>query len=152
MTDRYLLTLEQLKSLDITALKSAWRAAFKSPPPQAAHKEFFVRFLAHDFQVRVNGGLQKPLSKALNAFEQAKSSAAELAPTETKLPPGTRLLREWGGSTHEVMVLERGYAYRGHSYASLSEIARCVTGARWSGPRFFGLPSRPKRAASERIA
>jgi hypothetical protein len=153
MTGRNLPTLEQLKSLDRAALKVAWRAAFKLAPPRAAHKEFLIRFLAHEFQVRANGGLRKCSLKALSELERAENSSSELvAATETKLRAGTRLLRQWGGAAHEVMVMERGYAYRGRSYASLSEIARCITGARWSGPRFFGLRSQSKRAASERTA
>jgi hypothetical protein len=153
MTGRYLLDLEQLKSLDTAALKAAWRAAFKSAPPRAARGEFLVRFLAHEFQVRANGGLRKSSLKALSEFERVENSLAEsVASAEMKLRAGTRLLREWGGSTHEVMIMERGYAYRGRSYTSLSEIARCITGARWSGPRFFGLRSQSKRAALERTA
>ena len=150
MTDHHPLDLE---SLDRASLKAAWSAAFKSAPPRAAHREFFVRFLAYEFQVRMNGGLRKSSLKALSEFERAKNSPAELvAMAEMKLRVGTRLLREWGGAAHEVTVMERGYAYRGRSYSSLSEIARHITGARWSGPRFFGLRSRSERAASERIA
>ncbi|MBT3625804.1 MAG: DUF2924 domain-containing protein [Gammaproteobacteria bacterium] len=55
------------------------------------------------------------------------------------LKPGTRLLREWHGQTHQVEVQTNGFAYNGETYNSLSEIARVITGARWSGPRFFGL-------------
>ena len=153
MKTHHLVDVEHLKSLDGAALKAAWRAVFKSAPPRAAHKEFFIRFLAHEFQVRVNGGLRKSSLKALDEFERAENSSAMLAAAaDTKLRAGTRLLRQWGGVAHEVMVMERGYAYRGRSYASLSEIARCITGARWSGPRFFGLRSQSKRAASERTA
>lgn len=149
MTRPHLLDFEQLSSLDNAALKAAWRAAFKSEPPRAAHRGFFIRFLANEFQVRAHGGLQKSSLKALSKFEQEMgSSRAELvAAGETRLRVGTRLLRQWRGSNHEVMVMERGYAYRGRSYSSLSEIARHITGARWSGPRFFGL-----RDASERTA
>ena len=53
--------------------------------------------------------------------------------------PGTRLIRTWGGETHEVTVLEQGYLWQGRRYRSLSAIAGEITGTRWSGPRFFGL-------------
>ena len=152
MTDRHFLDLEQLKALDSAALRAAWRAAFKSVPPRAAHREFLVRLLAYELQVRASRGLRKSSLKAFSEFEQAKNSSAEPTAVETRLSAGTHLLRQWGGSTHEVMVMECGYAYRGRSYASLSEIARCITGARWSGPRFFGLRSQSKHAASERTA
>ena len=130
----------QLKSLDAAALKAQWRAAFKSAPPRVAQREFFVRFLAHEFQARTHGGLRKSSLKTLAGF-------AELAPAAgMKLHPGTGLLCQRRGVAHEVMVMERGYAYRGRSYTSLSEIARHITGARWSGPRLFGLQSHPERA------
>ena len=55
------------------------------------------------------------------------------------LQPGTRLLREWQGVVHEVIVHEQSVEYRGKSWSSLSAVAREITGTRWSGPRFFGL-------------
>jgi hypothetical protein len=55
------------------------------------------------------------------------------------LRPGSRLIRAWGGETHEVLVTEGGFVWRSKTWASLSIIAREITGARWSGPRFFGL-------------
>jgi hypothetical protein len=147
------MNLEQLNSMDIAALKKAWRATFKSAPPRAAHREFFIRFLAHELQVRVHGGLRNSSLKALSEFAQTEhASAKPIAPPEIRLRVGARLLRQWGGATHEVVVMDRGYSYRGRSYASLSEIARSITGARWSGPRFFGLRPLPKRAASEQTA
>ena len=57
------------------------------------------------------------------------------------LQPGTRLVREWNGTTHIVEVIEGGYVWNGDRLRSLSAIARSITGARWSGPRFFGLSS-----------
>jgi len=57
------------------------------------------------------------------------------------LKPGTRLLREWGGKTHTVIVLDDGFEYDGERYPSLTQIARRITAAHWSGPRFFGLKS-----------
>ena len=55
------------------------------------------------------------------------------------LKPGARLIREWGGRTHTVTVTEDGFEYGGRSYSSLTTIAKAITGAHWSGPRFFGL-------------
>ena len=63
------------------------------------------------------------------------------APPASKphLAPGTRLLREWNGRTHQVDVTDDGFVWNGETYRSLSAVARAITGARWSGPRFFGL-------------
>jgi hypothetical protein len=65
--------------------------------------------------------------------------ASSTKPRRRTLRPGTILLREWQGVTHRVTVVEGGAIYRGEKYRSLSEVARLITGARWSGPRFFGL-------------
>jgi len=57
------------------------------------------------------------------------------------LKPGARLVREWHGRTHTITITEDGFEYAGTNYPSLTRIARKITGAHWSGPRFFGLPS-----------
>src|SRR5690348_5585836 len=137
--------LASLFSLDVAALKSVWRIAFKSVPPNVARKEFFIRMLAYEIQRRIHGDVSKSALKTLRQFED-KGRSPEVAAADATLRAGTRLVREWGGATHEVIIMERGYAYRGRSYTSLSEIARCITGARWSGPRFFGIRS-SKRSA-----
>ena len=79
---------------------------------------------------------------------QARRSDAEIAPKGAKrIRAGTRVVREWNGRTHSVTVEEEGFTYAGRSYRSLSAIARQITGARWSGPRFFGLAT--KKGASD---
>ena len=37
------------------------------------------------------------------------------------------------------MVLERGFAWNGETYGSLSQVAKAMTGTNWNGHRFFGL-------------
>jgi Protein of unknown function (DUF2924) len=61
------------------------------------------------------------------------------------LRPGTVLVREWDGKSQRVTVLDRGVAWNGATYRSLTEVAFAITGTRWSGPRFFGLRSRPEK-------
>lgn len=56
-----------------------------------------------------------------------------------RLVPGARLMREWGGRTHVVDVIEGGFVFEAKVYPSLTAIAGRITGAHWSGPRFFGL-------------
>ena len=85
-------------------------------------------------QVRQIGGLTPAEKKGLIALAQGRSN-----PTPGVLKTGTRLYRSWQGVTHEVLVLEQGYSRKGKTYASLSEVARAITGTRWSGPRFFGI-------------
>jgi hypothetical protein len=131
--------VKQLEALEIDALRMAWRQVFKSSPPKAARKEFFVRILAHALQGKAHRVLSKACVKMLSEFESVKCVESCVGGPQKEVGPGARLIRHWGGRDHEVMVMERGYAYRGASYSSLSEIARRITGARWSGPRFFGL-------------
>jgi len=68
-----------------------------------------------------------------------KAARDEPSATSPALKPGGRLIREWNGTTHLVDVVNGGFLWNGQRYASLSPIARGITGARWSGPRFFGL-------------
>ena len=122
--------------LDRAALLEAWRDTFPEVPPQRLSSPFLRRFIAFELQARRRGDLPKGFQKRLNAAiaPKAKSSVA--------LKPGGRLLREWNGATHTVDVIEDGFLFQGERYRSLSAIARAITGARWSGPRFFGLKDR----------
>ncbi len=78
------------------------------------------------------GRIEKEVNRRL------KQLARQKAPAARRILPGTRLLREWSGDTHEVLVTDQGYVYRGTTYRSLSAIAQVITGTRWSGPKFFG--------------
>jgi hypothetical protein len=98
--------------------------------------------LAHRLQEKAFGGLSKPSrNRLLNLAESAEKPSTRLPHATKRLKPGTRLIREWRGETHVVSVLDDGAEYRGKRYGSLSEIARTITGTRWSGPAFFGLRS-----------
>src|ERR1700676_1800743 len=91
-------------------------------------------------QERAHGGLAPAIKRQLRglAAEVEANGAGAFAPA-LLLRPGTRLLREWGGRTHTVIVLDEGFESEGERYQSLTQIARRITGAHWSGPRFFGL-------------
>src|ERR1700676_2161898 len=98
-------------------------------------------FLAYRMQEHAYGGLKSSARSELRriARDLEKSAGSTRLILRPKMKAGTRLLREWRGQTHEVIATESGYEYRGVGYRSLSEIARKVTGTRWSGPAFFGL-------------
>jgi hypothetical protein len=91
-----------------------------------------LRAVAYKLQENAYGGLSPTLHRMLLSLSSTK-------PRARTLRPGTILLREWQGVTHRVTVIEGGAIYRGETYRSLSGVARLITGARWSGPRFFGL-------------
>jgi hypothetical protein len=86
----------------------------------------------------LNAATRKRLHKLAGLLENNPNSACFDA---QRIKPGTRLIREWRGDIHEVVVTDKGFAFRGKRYRSLSQIARAITGTRWSGPLFFGLKS-----------
>jgi hypothetical protein len=92
-------------------------------------------------QKKVHGALPASGAQMLDAL--ARDPSAKITDPAIRLKTGTRLLREWNGKVHVVLVTEDGFLLEGRRHASLSEVARSVTGARWSGPRFFGLKRRP---------
>lgn len=161
--------LERLPSLSIAALRRLWAEHMgRASPP--AQKRLLVRELAWRVQERAHGGLDAETRRLLAIASRsaiATGSAARGSRLQPKdgtstptrrprgdvstaraaardLPPTTRLVRTWRGITHEVHVLDGGrhFRYRDQTYRSLSEIAREITGTRWSGPRFFGLTTR----------
>lgn len=134
--------LAALPDLPRNALKMRWREFYGGPPPSRLSRALMVRAIAHRMQEDSLGGLQPAIRRRLNRIaEEIGSGRAPPAPPAV-IKPGTRLLREWQGVTHEVIILESGVQYRGETWASLSAVAREITGTRWSGPLFFGLRKR----------
>ena len=121
-------------------LLALWRELFRVPPPRRTRRDLLIKFLAHRMQEQAHGGLSpathKRLRELARKFEANPNAEILGAP---RIKPGTRLIRDWRGQSHRVTVLENGYEYAGKRYPSLSQIARLITGTRWSGPLFFGL-------------
>ncbi len=111
-----------------------WVGLHGSPPIETMTEGLLARGIAYELQVRQIGGLTPAERKALGALARGRTN-----PSPGALKAGTRLYRSWQGVTHEVLVMDSGYSWRDKSYASLSEVARAITGTLWSGPRFFGL-------------
>ncbi|MFC4272784.1 DUF2924 domain-containing protein [Sneathiella chungangensis] len=123
-------------------LIDAWIEAYSGPPPKGLSTRLLRYAIHYNRQAKEYGGLRKSTLRQLGRYVPAphKTSPAIETPTATAKPmPGTRLVREWRGRTHMVDVRSDGFLYEGKSFGSLSEVARTITGARWSGPRFFGL-------------
>ncbi len=126
--------LQDLEVMDRAGLLDAWSGIFGRPAPKGLSQGMMRRFLAHELQTRRHGGLSRKAKAALKREDDAP--VKPIAPT---LQPGSRLLREWNGVTHVVDVTKTGFEWRDKSWRSLSAIACEITGAHWSGPRFFGL-------------
>jgi len=160
--------LDTLAAMPIAALRSLWKTHMGRAAPPAS-KRLLIRELAWRTQERRHGGLdaetRRLLHRAIRAAHRGDAAPDDTDPdhdqapapkrhprgtrsaavvTTAELPPGTRLVRTWGGQRHEVHALEaeRGFIYRDRTYPTLSHVAREITGTRWSGPRFFGLTVR----------
>ena len=104
--------------------------------------------LAYRIQERAHGALQARIRNELRKVSvqlQAEPKIGALPRPQIK--SGTSLIREWQGETHRVRVTDQGYEYSGKTFSSLSQIARQITGTRWSGPLFFGLRQSTERRA-----
>ena len=131
-----MIEVRDLETMDRDALIAAWAALFAKPAPKGMSRSFLRRFLAVEIQTLQRGGASAKITKALSVTRKADTLKASEAQA---LKPGGRLLREWNGVTHVVEVTEAGLYWKGQTWRSLSAIAREITGAHWSGPRFFGL-------------
>jgi hypothetical protein len=139
MTDDVARELAALADMDRAALLQRWRRAFGRDAPPRLSRSLMEKAIAYGLQAKAFGGLSCRTRRALRAAAKADGRSSL-----SKLPSrGTRLIREWHGTVHEVEVLEDGYLWRGVRHRSLSAIARAITGTRWSGPRFFGLVAGP---------
>ena len=99
-----------------------------------------IRGIAYRRQELQHGGLGKTTRRKLKTLAKMFRTTGRVAPDPgLALKPGARLVREWHGRTHTVTVTEDGFEYAGTSYPSLTKVAKEITGAHWSGPRFFGL-------------
>ncbi len=114
------------------------------PPPMRLSRDLLIRGIIYQLQERAYGGLSTATARKLEQAGADSLSHGALTPAPPiSLRPGTRLVREWRGVTHMVLIHADGIEWRGQRYRSLSLVARKITGARWSGPRFFGLRQRP---------
>lgn len=121
-------------------LRQAWRRHYKAYPPKFLNRYLLELGVAWKIQERALGGHSAATKRRLDALADALEAKADSAKTRrVALRPGARLVREWRGTTHEVIVLDEGFSWRGKHWRSLSHIAREITGTRWSGPRFFGI-------------
>lgn len=125
--------IAELEAMKPTALKAEWLRMHGVGPPRIA-ASLLARALAFDAQCAAQGGAGEKMRQRLMGMGTGRTAATPV------LAPGTQLVREWGGTSHYVLMEDKGRcSYRGQSFASLSAVARHITGAHWSGPRFFGV-------------
>lgn len=135
MDERIDAAVAELDNLSSSALRERWSAMKLGPVPRISPAMLRLA-LAWDIQARALGGHERGVSQML-----AQAMAAKTA--TTPMAPGLRLVREWRGKAHVVTIGEdRIIRWNDKEWGSLSEVARAITGTRWSGPAFFGLKQR----------
>jgi Protein of unknown function (DUF2924) len=139
---------QDLKDLDTRSddeLKEHWRNLYGTEPPGKIHRSLLIPAIAYRMQENALGALKPSARRHLMRVAGNAPDGRQAQSYPSLSPkPGTVLLRDWGGVTHQVKVLEDAILFRGKRYKSLSEVARVITGSRWSGPLFFGLKAAAK--------
>ena len=126
--------------MDYNTLRTEWRRLYRSDPPRRVSRNILMLGVAWKIQEKAYGGHGGVTKRRLAGLAKSLEQDGDLTRNRiTRLKPGVRLVREWRGETHTVIILEDGFEWRGSRWRSLSAIAREITGAHWSGPRFFGL-------------
>lgn len=148
--------ITRLRDLDLDGLRARWHSLRGRPAPRHLPKHLLLRVLTYSLQAAVHGDLDPSTKQFLDrvvAAATSKDKAVALpTPSPSSVQPGTVLMREWAGRLLQVTALDNGFAWNGNTYRSLSEVARAITGTRWNGRRFFGMPSvpRPDRTGASR--
>ena len=132
--------LSSLQQKSLEALRAQWTKLFKLETGPWISRDVLIRGLAWKLQEAMFGGISKTASRRMAQLNTELIDQGAIKLTQTNaFKPGTRLVREWQGRVHEVVITEDGFIWSGNTYGSLSQVARLITGTRWSGPRFFGL-------------
>jgi len=147
MSDSVEERIASLPRLSTVELRRLWTEVFKTETCPPLRKNLLIPVLAFRLQEQAFGILPPELRKRLRELANKSSGSTISAPA---VKPGTRLVREWRGKSHVVTVAEDGYDFQGCRFQSLSEIARQITGTRWSGPLFFGLRDIQSKVTSAR--
>ena len=130
---------------DMGSLRDMWTQVYGLAPPPRVGRDILVLALAWNDQAKNGNGLGRWSREAIERMKsdikvgEVRIECVAFPKTPT---PGTTLIREWNGTTHQVLVLDKGFAYEGRVWRSLSQIAGEITGSRWNGPAFFGLRSK----------
>jgi len=126
------LTLDQARDL--------WGKHLKIPPPRHRSRDLLARALSYHLQARTEGGLTQTTRRRLDDLAPRFVADKDFAPAPAERPkPGSVLIREWNGVSYAVTVTSTGFLYEGKPFASLTAVARAITGTHWNGPHFFRL-------------
>jgi hypothetical protein len=136
--------LYKLAGLEGDALREEWARRYGVSAPNLS-PDLLRLGIGYKLQEERLGGLGRSTRSFLRQLAARAVEAGNKGPTPRKLTRGTRLVRDWHGIGHTVIVLEDGFEYGGKRWSSLTAIAKAITGSHWNGPRFFGLSTKVKR-------
>ena len=125
-------------------LRRVWRTFYHTGPPLGLSRDLIIRGLADKLQQRAHGSPSRALQRRVRVLAAEFEKGARSFDPGIVPKTGATLMRQWRGDTHTVLVREDGFEYDGQRYRSLTVIAEQITGAHWSGPRFFGLTKRAR--------
>ena len=99
--------LAALADLDAVGLRAEWRRLHRSHPPLHIRRDLLVLAIAWKLQEKVYGGLTAAQKRKLAGIAEELWKSGDLSGSPAiRLKPGLRLVREWRGETHNVLVLE----------------------------------------------
>lgn len=136
--------LAELPEMSPAQLRAKWRDCWRRPAPDIG-PDLLRRSIAWKLQSRVHGDVPSHIRRELERAAECLRSGEELMrSSRPSLKAGTRLVRQWQGRVHQVLVLDDGYEYDDRRFTSLTQVATAITGTHWSGPSFFGLKNRQR--------
>ncbi len=148
--DAVAVKLRALAEMDYDELRAEWRRLYRAHPPKRVARDLLMLGVAWKIQEQASGGLGRTTKRRLADLANTMEEDGDLARHRVaRLRPGAKLVREWQGVVHRVVVLEDGFEWNGAPWRSLSAIACEITGSHWSGPRFFGLNGRAEAGPKE---
>lgn len=131
--------IADLSKLGTEELRERWKTMYGKAPSREIGRSFLTRAITYRLQEKAYGGLKASTRRMLARAAEEAATGSSKSPQTRMAQSGTILIREWQGTAHRVTMLDIGVSFNGKRYRSLSEVAREITGSRWSGPRFFGL-------------
>ena len=138
--DAVAVKLQALAEMDYDALRAEWRRLYRAHPPKRVARDLLMLGVAWKIQEQAYGGLGAATKRRLADLAKTMERDGDVIRNRVaRLKPGAKLVREWRGEAHTVIVIDDGFEWNGRHWRSLSAIAREITGVHWSGPRFFGL-------------
>jgi Protein of unknown function (DUF2924) len=144
--------LQALEQMDHAALRVEWRRLYRAHPPKRVTRDLLMLGVAWKIQEQAYGGLGATTKRRVADLAATLERDGDVTRSRVaRLKPGAKLVREWHGKTHTVIVGEGGFEWKGRHWRSLSVIAREITGGHWSGPRFFGLKEKVRVNAEDAV-